>query len=468
MFNSFRFRRNFSGAALSALFITTIFLTACGGRKTEVNVNADSRTPAGGQAVETTVAQAISRKVPSYLQGTGNLVADEQSDVAPQTSGQIVATLVDVGAFVGQGDPVARLNDRDAQLRLEQAQAGVNQAEAALRQAQVRLGLSPGDRFEPTSVPEVRAAQRTVEASQAQEETLAAQIKNAEAQARLADDTLRRFTRLLETGDESRLTYNQYRTQAEQAREQVNAVRSQLNEARARTSNARQQYEVAINNARGNNQTIATAQASLQNARAELGLAQKAVSDTIIRAPFAGSITERPVAAGEYVTPSSRIVTLVRTNPIKVNLQLPEAESGRVGVGQGVTLSVAAFPDRQFGGKITAINPSLDAEARSVVVEAQIENPDNALRPNMFATARIVQPGGGLSVFVPASAILRDEATNTATVYVIADGKAQARAVQTGTEENDLIQIVSGVDEGETVATSNVARIFDGGSVIVR
>jgi RND family efflux transporter MFP subunit len=467
MFNLFRFGRDRSGAVLSAILMTSVFLSACGGGKTEVNVNANRQT-AGGQTIETTAAPAISRQVPSYLQGTGNLVADEQSDVAPQASGQIVATPVDVGAFVGQGDPVARLNDRDAQLRLQQAQSGVSQAESNLRQTQIRLGLSPGDRFEPASVPEVRAAQRTIEASQAQEQTLSAQIKDAEAQSRLADDTLRRFTRLLETGDESRLTYNQYRTQAEQAREKVNAVKSQLNEARARTNQARQQYEQAINNARGNNQGITTAQATLQNARAELGLAQKAVSDTIVRAPFAGFITERPVAAGEYVTPSSRIVTLARTNPIKVNVQLPEAEAGRVGVGQGVTLSVAAYPDRQFGGRVTIVNPSLDAEARSLVVEAQIENPDNALRPNMFATARIVQPGGGVSVFVPASAILREEATNTATVYVIVDGKAQARAVQTGTQENDLIQIVTGVQEGEMVATGNVGQLFDGGSVIVR
>ena len=467
MFNSFRIARTKSSTVLSAVLMTAVFLSACGGKKTDANANANRQTT-GGQTVETTAAQATTRQVPSYIQGTGNLIADEQSDVAPQASGQIVATPVDVGAFVGQGDVIARLNDRDAQLRLQQAQAGVNQAEAAIRQAQVRLGLSPGDRFEPANVPEVRAALKTVDASQAQEQTLAAQIKNAEAQSRLADDTLGRFTRLLETGDESRLTYNQYRAQAEQAREQVNAVRSQLNEARARTNQARQQYEVAINNARGNNQTIATAQATLQNAQAELGLAQKTVNDTIIRAPFAGFITERPIAVGEYVTPSSRIVALSRTNPIKVTLQLPEAESGRVRVGQGVTVSVAAYPDRQFGGSVTTINPSLDAEARSLVVEAQIENSDNVLRPNMFATARIVQPGGGVSVFVPVSAVLRDETTNTATVYVIVDGKVQARAVQPGTQESDLIEIVTGINEGETVATGNTGQLFDGATVIVR
>lgn len=446
-----------AGALLSAAC-----LAACGGSASKAESNANT---AAAKTIETTTARAVVQNVPSFIQATGSLAADESSDVAPQVSGQIAEVSAGVGSFVRQGDVVARLNDRDARIRLEQSQASESQAEAAVRQSQARLGLQPNDRFDPNKVPEVLAALRTIESSQDQEKTLSAQVKNAEAQARLAEDTLRRFSSLLETGDTSRLSYNQYRAQAEQAREQVNAVKSQVNEARARTNYARQQYEAARNAARGDNQGILSAQSSLDNARAATALAQKVISDAVIRAPFAGLVSDRPVAVGEYVTPSSIIVTVVRTNPIKVNVQLPEAEAGRVGAGQGVSISVAAYQDRQFAGRITAVNPSLNADSRALTVEAQIENPDNALRPNMFATARIILPGGKQSVFVPFAAVQTDADTNTANVYVIADGKAQARAVQTGTQEGDLIEILTGVNEGEIVATSNLEQLFDGAKV---
>src|ERR1051325_2197614 len=88
--------------------------------------------------VAVTTARAESREVPSYVQATGSLVAEETSDVASQSSGQVVSTPVNVGAFVRQGDVVARLNDRAARLRLQQAQAGVSEAVAAVRQAEAR------------------------------------------------------------------------------------------------------------------------------------------------------------------------------------------------------------------------------------------------------------------------------------------------------------------------------------------
>lgn len=91
---------------------------------------------------------------------------------------------------------------------------------------------------------------------------------------------------------------------------------------------------------------------------------------------------------GEYVTPSAKIATIVKTNPLKVNLQLPEAEAARVRVGLPVTLSVAAFPNREFAGQVTALNPAVDQTSRALTVEAQVDNAANQLHPGMFVTAR--------------------------------------------------------------------------------
>ncbi|HVF92273.1 MAG TPA: efflux RND transporter periplasmic adaptor subunit, partial [Blastocatellia bacterium] len=383
-----RIRRNY--VILLAVLLLAVSLVAVVRSRSKSNAEAEAVAAAAEPAplapIEVSTAKAVSQQVSVYIQGTGSFAADETSDVAPETSGQVIATPVDVGAFVKQGAVLARLDDRDARLRSQQAQAAVRQAQAAVRQAEAKLGIGPDGKFTPTDIPEVRAARQNYEA--------------AEAQARLAEANERRYANLVETGDVSRAVYDQQRAQAETARAQANA--------------ARQQLEVTINTARQNNAGIGVAQAALEAARSQAALAEKAVADTVIKAPFPGYISDRPVAAGEYVTPSSRVATLLRTNPIKLRLQLPESDVARVAPGMPVVVTVAAYPDREFDGRVAVINPAIDPVSRTVTVEADINNTANALRPNMFATGRILQPGGGQGVFVDRAAVMSDSNTGTA------------------------------------------------------
>ena len=421
--------------------------SACGRSQSRAdakeNTNVETRTTetttttTDAAVVTVTTATAVAREVPSFIQATGSLIADETSDVAPQTSGQVVATPVGVGAFVGQGSVIARLNDRDARLRLRQAQAGVQQSVAGVRQAEARLGLRPGGNFDAVTIPEVRVAN--------------ANLEQAQAELRLAEANERRYAELVETGDVAVSVYDQYRTQRDTAR--------------ARVASARQQLESAINTARQSNQAIQSAEAAVETARAQVAIAQKAVADTLIRAPYAGYISNRPTAVGEYVTPSSNIATLLRTNPIKLQLQVQESQAPYITPGMGISLEVDAYRDRKFAGQVTAVNPAIDPSSRAATVEAAIENGDNALRSGMFATARIVRQGGNKAVFVPRSAVLSDQNTQSFRVFVIQGDTAKLRVVQIGSEEGDLIQILSGVNADETVATSNLEQLYEGAKV---
>ncbi|MDQ5837983.1 MAG: efflux RND transporter periplasmic adaptor subunit, partial [Acidobacteriota bacterium] len=372
-----------------------------------------------------------------YIQATGSLVADETSNVAPNTSGQVVSTPVNVGAFVRQGDVLARLNQRDALLRLQQAQAGVTQAQAGVRQAEARIGLQPGGNFDASTIPEVRSAN--------------AALEQAEANLRLAEANERRYRELVQTGDVAMSVYDQYRTQRDTARAQVN--------------NARQQLETAINVARQSNQAVQSAQAQVESARSAVAIAQKAVADTVIRAPYAGYVSSRPAAVGEYVTPASVVATVLRTNPIKLELQVPEADVPSITPGMGVSLQVDAFGNRNFAGQVSAINPALDPASRSATIEALVENGDNALRSGMFATARIVRQGGSQAVFVPKAAVVSDPNTQSYRVFVVQDGTAHLRVVQVGQDEGETIQILNGVNADETVATSNLEQLYEGARV---
>ena len=445
-----------------ALITSAAFLSACG--KTEVASNANQTV---AKTVSVTTAKAETRPIAGYLEATGSISADDSSAVAPQVSGQVLTTPVDVGAFVRQGDVLVQLNPRDAQLRLDQARSGEMQALAGLKQAQARVGLSEGGTFDPNNVPEVLAAFQAYEAAQSQVQNALANVENLEAQARLAEDTARRYGNLLKTGDASQLLYNQHRTQAAAARKQVDAAKASVNSLRSQANASKRQYEAAINIAKQSNQGVYSAQASYDNAKTQVAIAEKALADTAIRAPFSGFISERLVAAGEYVTTSSKLVTLVKTNPIRMILQIPETDTAKVSVGVGVSISTAAYPGRQFAGRITAINPSLDQQSRAVSIEASIDNDENLLKPNMFATGRILQSGTVSGVFIPKVAVQSNTSTDSKRVFVIVDGKARIVVVQTGIEEADHIQITSGLDGTETVAVSGFNELFDGVPVAV-
>jgi multidrug efflux pump subunit AcrA (membrane-fusion protein) len=434
-------RRLHTAVLVGVALAVALSASGCGRSESKANVRAEGGKEAGtaaeAQPVALTTSKAIAREVPSYIQATGSLIAEESSDVAPQTSGQVVATPVGVGAFVRQGETIARLNDKDARLRLRQAQASVQQAVAGVRQAEARLGLRPGGNFDASTIPEVRAA--------------GANLEQAQAQLRLAQANERRYRDLVETGDVALSVYDQYRTQRDTAQAQVNT--------------ARQQLESAINTARQSNQAIQSALAGVESARSQAAIAEKAVADAIVRAPYAGYVSARPIAIGEYVTPSSNIATVLRTNPIKLQLQVPEAEAPYITQGMGVSLEVDAFKDKKFAGRVTAVNPAIDPASRSVTVEAAIENGENQLRSGMFATAQIVRPGGNRAVFVPRAAVLSDQNTQSYRVFVIQGDTAKLRVVQIGAEEGDMIQILSGVQADEIVATSNLQQLFEGARV---
>jgi RND family efflux transporter MFP subunit len=401
--------------------------------------------------VTVTQARAESRQVPSVIQATGSLVADETSDIAPKAAGKVVNVSVNVGQFVGQGAVIAKIDDNDARNRLAEARASVTQAIAGVRQAEARLGLSPNGSFNASTIPEVRAAGANIE-------QLQAELRQAEVNLRQAEINEQRYRELVQTGDVAMITYEQYRT----ARD---AARGARDTAAARVNSGRQLLEAALNTARQNNQAIKAAEANVEAARTQVATAEQAVADTVVRAPFCGFISARAVAPGEYATSATPVATLVRTNPIKVQIQVAESEVPYIGLGRGVTIQVDAYKDRSFGGVVTAVNPSIDPSSRSAIIEAQIENGDNALRSGMFATVKITRDGGSLGVFVPKEAVLNDQATQSQRVFVIVEGIAKLRTVQIGTEESGMIQILNGVAAEETVATSNLPQLYEGAKV---
>lgn len=425
-----------AGVFFSVALVGAFSSVSCGtGGHGSTNANADINT--ANEVVAITTARSEGKDLPSFIQVTGNLIADETSDVSPQVAGKLISTPVNIGDFVRQGAIIARLDDRDARLRVKEAEVSVRQAEVGVRQAEARLGLDSRGNFEANNIPEVRAANASYEV--------------ALAEQKLAESNERRYRELVQTGDVATVLYDQYRTARDTAR--------------ARTNNAQQALEAAKNTARQSNEGVRNARVAVDAAKNQLEVAQKSVTDMVIYSPYSGFVSARSVAIGEFVSTSTPLITLVRTNPLKAQLSVGEGDVPSIQIGMGVSLEVQAWSDRKFAGTVVAVNPSVDQTSRSGIVEAEMENGDNALRSGMFATARIVRPGGTKGVFVPKAAVLGDQNTQSYRVFVIQDGVAKLRVVQLGQEENDTWQIVSGVQADETLATSNLDKLFEGAKV---
>lgn len=406
--------------SLSALLTLVLLLAmACGGSK--ANVRNDQANPAQPAAVDVTTATAIVRELPQYFEANGSLTGDEQTDVAPSMSGKVVAIGVDMGSYVKRGQMIVRLDDVDAKLRVQQMQAQVDQMKASLRQAEEKVGVRPGQSFDLNKIPEVA---------------------NAKVALDLAEKNLHRSEKLIESGDVSRSMYDQQKAQRDQLREQ---------------------YESALSLARQNYAAVMTARANVANAESQLNLARRNLSYALVFSPIDGFVSERNADLGEYVSPTTKVATIVRINPLRLRIDIPEQAIPAISVGQSVSVTTSSWPDKNFSGRIARVSPNVTPASRTLTVEAEVENSSGALKPGQFATVRILQSRAQPAVLVPARAVRTESGVNR--VFVIKDGHAQERVVQLGQTEGDLVQIKNGIAGDEQVATSNIEQLADGMAV---
>lgn len=392
----------------------------CNRSKAQANSAGASGSPTPA-AIQVSVAPAIMRQLPRFFEANGSLAPNQQTDVAAETSGKVVAVGVDLGSSVRRGQMIVKLEDADFRIKIDQAQAQLEQAKATLRQNEAKIGLRPGQKFNPENVPEVKAARSALE---------------------LADKNLRRYEKLVETGDISRAAYDQQKSQRDQLAEQ---------------------YQMLIHQAQQNYAAVANAQATVDAAQTQVSLAKRNLGYTVVAAPMAGYVSDRPADVGEYVSPQQKVATIVSLNPLRVRIDIPEQAIAQIHVGESVSVQVAAYPDRNFAGHVARVSPSVTTASRTLTVEAEVENPSAELKPGQFATVRILLPQTEPAVLVPKGA-LRTISGSTY-VFVIKNGHAEQRLVQSGQTEGDLIELKSGVAADELIAASNVDQLSDGVAV---
>jgi RND family efflux transporter MFP subunit len=378
-------------------------LAACGTSDRE----AASAAAGEPEPIAVTVATVEERPLTRFVRVSGTLAAQEQAEVAAEVAGRVVATPIERGSRVPQGGTLIRIADSEAAAQAREAEANAAQIEA-------RLGMATGAAFDVERVPEVANARASFE-----------------------------------------LTATEFeRTKMLHERQLVS--RSEFDQKQAQVESARRQYEVAKNGAEQQYQ-------ALMGARARLALARKAVADTTVRAPFDGVVGERLVSVGDYVTRGTKVASVLRVSPLRLELTVPAPYVSAVATGSAVNLEVDAYPGQSFVGQVRFVSPALRADTRALIVEAVVDNADGRLRPGLFATARIEQAEKTPALLIPASAVQK---TATATrVFVVAGNRVEERLITLGQEEGTRVEASSGLKRGERVAMTGIEGLRDGATV---
>src|SRR5215475_9310351 len=392
-----------------ALVVAAALAAACANSeaKDEAKNASNSQPTASPTPIDVGTTQAITRNLQRDVEVVGTFAADEEVVVAAQAAGELSRLNVDFGSYVSQGQIIATIDQRDANLKVEQA-------EATLKQTLARLGMREGEKFDPNQNADVRVAKSQLE---------------------WAKMELDRSVKLIEKGDIPRSNYDEKVTNH--------------NLAQAR-------HQAALDSV---NQQLA----AVEQQKAALALARKAVTDTVVRSPISGAVKEKHASRGSYLTVNGKIVTLVKINPLRLRADIPESSAAATRAGQTVNVTVDAFPNRTFTGRVVRIGPSLDEKTRALTVEAEVANPGNLLRPGMFAKSQLITSQNSPAVMIPQRAVVTTAGLSK--IFVIENGKALERIVKTGATDGDLIEISGGLKDGETVATSNLDKLQSGAVV---
>jgi multidrug efflux pump subunit AcrA (membrane-fusion protein) len=366
-----------------------------------------------GDAAAKPVAAAVVKKdsVRRTVDVVGTLAAMDQVVVSSEADGTVRGILADLGDRVKAGQVLIQLDD-------EKAQYSVDQQRATLARALAQYGAP-----DPQHLPDI-------------EQTPDVQKANAElAQATRAHE------------------------RASELHKRTLVPQQQLDDAKSALEAAKAGYTSALQNARN-------LRASIQASEAAMKLADRHLRDTAIRAPFDGYVERRLVNLGELVKAQMPVISIVRLDPLKVIAEIPERMAPWITDGRAVELRVDAYRDRTFTGKVTRISPAVNTATRAFPFEAIVPNADAALKPGTFARVHIESGKVDEVLTLPYTALQYRYGVNR--VFVIDAGKLAVRELQVGERLGDRIEIVSGVKEGERVATTDVDTLADGTAVTVK
>ncbi len=400
-------------------------LSASSGCSQKQEAPAEAKKPVESPPTIVTVAPVTPRRVVRTVEAEGNLKGWEEVTVGNKRMGRVLRVYHDMGDRVRAGEPLVDLDPTDLDLAISQAERSL-----AAQLEQVGLKEIPKTTFDESRVPAV-------------EQTFAALEK--------AQQNLARERNLRQRGANTQTDYQN----------------AELDERAADAA-----YKAAKQTARA---TLATAMVN----KVMLDVARQNRADMSIRAPIPTklattvaaatpyAVAKRSVAEGQMLKEGEAVVQLVIDNPLKLWATVGERYVNEVKVGQNVQIAVPSFPGQFFQGKVTRVNPLVDASNRTFQVEAVVPNDDRKLHPGGFAKASIIVKQEDSAITVPLLSVVTEHGISK--VFIAGDDKkARSIPVELGLGGKDWIEVIGAVPAGAKVVVTGQSKLFDGKTIEIR
>lgn len=368
------------------------------------------------------------------LNATGYIVAAHKIEVASKVIGKVAWIGVEKGDHVQKGQVLVRLED-------DEYKAQSLQARGQLATLQARLA-------------ELLAGSRPQEIARA-----GADLESARADLVNARITLER-TRKLVSGSVL-------------ARQALDDAQARYDAQAARVASLERTYELARIGPR--REEIDAARGAVEQARGLVDFAQTQLDNTVIRAPVAGTILERNVEQGEFVTTGfvgdrgakGYVVSLADLRDLQVELDISQTDFAKLSPRQKGIVTTDAFPDRKYQGFIEEVSPEANRQKATVQVKVKILDPDSYLRPEMNASVAFLSAAPAVTSNAPRkpSIVIPSSAVRDGAVFVVVDGRAVRRSVKVGPALAEGVKIEDGLIGGEDLVTNPPAGLKDGARV---
>jgi len=378
---------------------------------------------------EVVVAPAQKGNLAETLSLTGTLMPAQEVKITSKIPGRVEKVLVEEGTLVKAGDVLIKLERKELALAVEQAKAAVATAEAGLAK--------------------VLAGTRKEKIDQAE-----AALAQAKANAYICKITFERMANLLKDRSIPRTKYDEAKARCDAALAQYQSAQAQLEMAKIGATK----------------EDIDIARAQVRQARAALATARRQFQNTIITSPINGVVVHRNVEPGEVVSPplmpTKPLLDVVDMSRLKTVVNITENRTRSVRLDQEASITLDGFPGETFPGKVSRISPVVDPRSRTFKAEILIKNPDNRVKPGMFARVQLVLTKRTDVLKVPVEAVTEGEEGKF--VFLAVNGVAKITPVTLGISDGVYVEVISGVNAGEEVIVQGNLGLEDGNRIVLK
>jgi RND family efflux transporter MFP subunit len=412
-------------------------------------VAAATTTPASDATPRVDVIHPTRGGVRRVTTQPGSIHAFESVELCAKVSGFLKTQSVDIGSRIRQGEPLAAIDAPELQRDVEEAEAAVAQARALAELALSRVATADAER---------EAADALVAEAETDQPRLAAKRLLAEKQCE-------RIKGLHERDAIERRLVDEHQEDMEAARAAEATGLATIKTARAAAAAAAAKVRQAKADVRAADSTVRVAAARLARAEVLAGY-------TRLTAPFDGVITRRVFHPGAFIRSAADgtpvpLLTAMRTDKMRVVIQVPDLDVPLVDVGDPATVVVDALKGREFKGSVARLGKSEDPTTRTMRVEVDLPNPDGLLVDGMYvrATINLQPPSDHLTV--PAACVVGHSEHGTGSVFVVRAGKTRRLTVTIGNDDGTSVEILAGVEPNDKVVIRPGATLNDGTAVVV-